>query len=154
MACMSHVPETIAVELPDGRLLEVIMSGPPDGAPLVWHHGTPGCARQFRYRRAETHARVGATSPTHPPAPASRPDVPGAPSQTSPKTWPRSSTVWMPTAAWWAATPAAALTPWPPARSCRTEWPRSYACAGSSRQYPRRRALPHLLEGEGHLSVL
>jgi pimeloyl-ACP methyl ester carboxylesterase len=57
MAGMSHEPETIALGLPDARVLEVIVSGPPDGVPLLWHHGTPGCARQFRYRRNETHAR-------------------------------------------------------------------------------------------------
>lgn len=54
---MTNGAETIAVDLPDGRVLEVIVSGPPDGVPLVWHHGTPGCARQFRYRQAEAHAR-------------------------------------------------------------------------------------------------
>jgi pimeloyl-ACP methyl ester carboxylesterase len=56
-ASMSHAPETITLDLPDGRVLEVIVSGPPDGLPLVWHHGTPGCARQFRYRQHETHER-------------------------------------------------------------------------------------------------
>jgi pimeloyl-ACP methyl ester carboxylesterase len=54
---MSHEPETIALDLSDGRVLEVVVSGPPDGVPLVWHHGTPGCAWQLRYRRKETHAR-------------------------------------------------------------------------------------------------
>jgi pimeloyl-ACP methyl ester carboxylesterase len=54
---MSHEPETIALDLPDGRVLEMIVSGPQDGVPLLWHHGSPGCAQQFRYRRNETHAR-------------------------------------------------------------------------------------------------
>jgi pimeloyl-ACP methyl ester carboxylesterase len=56
-ANMSHEPETITLDLPDGRVLEVIVSGPPDGVPLVWHHGTPGCALQLRYRQYETHER-------------------------------------------------------------------------------------------------
>jgi len=54
---MTNESETIALTLRDGRVLEMIVSGPPDGVPLVWHHGTPGCARQFRYRQHETHAR-------------------------------------------------------------------------------------------------
>ncbi len=49
--------ETISLDLPDSRVLEVTVSGPPDGVPLVWHHGTPGCGRQFAYRQRETHAR-------------------------------------------------------------------------------------------------
>jgi pimeloyl-ACP methyl ester carboxylesterase len=57
MANMTNESETIALDLRDGRVLEMIVSGPPDGVPLVWHHGTPGCARQFRYRQNETHAR-------------------------------------------------------------------------------------------------
>jgi pimeloyl-ACP methyl ester carboxylesterase len=57
MANMTNESETIALTLRDGRVLEMIVSGPPDGVPLVWHHGTPGCARQFRYRQNETHAR-------------------------------------------------------------------------------------------------
>jgi pimeloyl-ACP methyl ester carboxylesterase len=57
MSGMSHEPQPIALNLPDGRVLEVIVSGPPEGVPLLWHHGTPGCARQFGYRRNETHAR-------------------------------------------------------------------------------------------------
>jgi pimeloyl-ACP methyl ester carboxylesterase len=57
MASVSHEPESIVLDLADGRVLEVIVSGPPQGVPLVWHHGTPGCARQFRYRQTEAHAR-------------------------------------------------------------------------------------------------
>ena len=30
------------VRLPDGRLLDTQVSGPTDGIPLVFHHGTPG----------------------------------------------------------------------------------------------------------------
>ena len=29
------------VPAPDGRALEVLVSGPEDGFPLVFHHGTP-----------------------------------------------------------------------------------------------------------------
>ncbi len=57
MTNVNHEPETIALDLPDGRVLQVMVSGPPDGVPLVWHHGTPGCAWQLRYRSSETHAR-------------------------------------------------------------------------------------------------
>ena len=56
-ASMTHDAKTIALDLPDGRVLEVIVSGPADGVPLIWHHGTPGCAWQFRYRQEETHGR-------------------------------------------------------------------------------------------------
>jgi pimeloyl-ACP methyl ester carboxylesterase len=35
------------VVLPDGRTLEVIVTGPAAGVPLVFHHGTPGSALQF-----------------------------------------------------------------------------------------------------------
>ena len=36
------------VELGDGRLLELEVSGPEGGVPLVFHHGTPGAATQVR----------------------------------------------------------------------------------------------------------
>ncbi|HKT03861.1 MAG TPA: alpha/beta fold hydrolase [Rugosimonospora sp.] len=35
------------VELPDGRVLEVVTAGPEDGIPFVVHHGTPGAARPY-----------------------------------------------------------------------------------------------------------
>jgi pimeloyl-ACP methyl ester carboxylesterase len=35
------------LELPDGRSLDVWQAGPPDGAPLVFHHGTPGAGLPF-----------------------------------------------------------------------------------------------------------
>lgn len=54
---MTPEPRTTSLDLPDGRVLDVVVSGPDDGVPLVWHHGTPGCALQFRYRTAEAHAR-------------------------------------------------------------------------------------------------
>ena len=36
------------VRLPDGRRLDVRVSGPADGLPLVFHHGTPGAVTPFR----------------------------------------------------------------------------------------------------------
>jgi pimeloyl-ACP methyl ester carboxylesterase len=35
------------VKLPDGRTLEYVVSGPADGLPLVFHHGTPGAGVPF-----------------------------------------------------------------------------------------------------------
>lgn len=45
------------VQLPDGRLLDVRVSGPADGLPLVFHHGTPGASTPFRTveRAARAH---------------------------------------------------------------------------------------------------
>lgn len=34
--------------MPDGRDLEVWLAGPPDGLPMVDHHGTPSCGRPSR----------------------------------------------------------------------------------------------------------
>jgi pimeloyl-ACP methyl ester carboxylesterase len=43
--------------LPDGRDLEIEVTGP-DGAPvLLYHHGTPGASTQFRGMSDEVHAR-------------------------------------------------------------------------------------------------
>jgi len=40
---MSRVPATkITVPTADGRELEVLVTGPADGLPIVFHHGTPG----------------------------------------------------------------------------------------------------------------
>jgi pimeloyl-ACP methyl ester carboxylesterase len=54
---MTETTQTTALDLPDGRVLEVTVSGPEDGVPLIWHHGTPGCGRQFAYRQQECHTR-------------------------------------------------------------------------------------------------
>lgn len=43
---LGAMTERIALDLPDGRVLDVQVSGPTDGIPLVWHHGTPGCSFQ------------------------------------------------------------------------------------------------------------
>jgi pimeloyl-ACP methyl ester carboxylesterase len=64
------------VELADGRVLDVRVSGPRDGIPLVAHHGTPSSARQFepyaaaaaeRGLRLVTYSRPGYVSSTRAP---------------------------------------------------------------------------------------
>jgi pimeloyl-ACP methyl ester carboxylesterase len=45
------------VQLPDGRRLDVQVSGPSDGLPLVFHHGTPGAATPIRALERAAHAR-------------------------------------------------------------------------------------------------
>jgi pimeloyl-ACP methyl ester carboxylesterase len=49
--------EVTLLPLPDGRELEVGVSGPADGVPFVWHHGTPGCAHQAQRMQRETAER-------------------------------------------------------------------------------------------------
>jgi pimeloyl-ACP methyl ester carboxylesterase len=43
--------------LPDGRRLDVRVSGPDDGLPLVFHHGTPGARVPVRAVERGAHAR-------------------------------------------------------------------------------------------------
>jgi pimeloyl-ACP methyl ester carboxylesterase len=45
------------VQLPDGRHLDVRVSGPADGLPLVFHHGTPGAATPIHALERAVHAR-------------------------------------------------------------------------------------------------
>ena len=45
------------IELPDGRLLDFRVSGPPDGAPFVMHHGTPGSLVAYRPIERAVHRR-------------------------------------------------------------------------------------------------
>ena len=45
------------VQLPDGRRLDVRVSGPAGGLPLVYHHGTPSSARPVRALERAVHAR-------------------------------------------------------------------------------------------------
>ena len=45
------------VRLPDGRRLDIRVSGPASGLPLVFHHGTPGAATPFRALERAAHAR-------------------------------------------------------------------------------------------------
>lgn len=39
--------DALSVPVGDGRVLEVVLAGPPDGLPLFAHHGTPGAAAMF-----------------------------------------------------------------------------------------------------------
>jgi pimeloyl-ACP methyl ester carboxylesterase len=43
--------------LPDGRLLDIELSGPDDGVPLIFHHGTPGAVSQIRAMQRSAAAR-------------------------------------------------------------------------------------------------
>jgi pimeloyl-ACP methyl ester carboxylesterase len=45
------------LDLPDGRRLDIRVSGPEDGMPLVFHHGTPGAATPVRSFEAAAHRR-------------------------------------------------------------------------------------------------
>lgn len=45
------------VQLPDGRRLDVRVSGPEDGLPFVFHHGTPGAGTPLRSLERAAHAR-------------------------------------------------------------------------------------------------
>ena len=45
------------VRLPDGRRLDLRVSGPVDGFPLVFHHGTPGAATPVRALERAAHER-------------------------------------------------------------------------------------------------
>ena len=45
------------IELPDGRLLDIRVSGPEDGTPFVMHHGTPGSLVPFRSIEDAVHGR-------------------------------------------------------------------------------------------------
>jgi pimeloyl-ACP methyl ester carboxylesterase len=45
------------VRLPDGRRLDLRVSGPDGGFPLVFHHGTPGAATPIRALERAVHAR-------------------------------------------------------------------------------------------------
>jgi pimeloyl-ACP methyl ester carboxylesterase len=43
--------------MPDGRHIDVRVSGPAGGLPLVFHHGTPGAATPIRVLQRAAHAR-------------------------------------------------------------------------------------------------
>ena len=51
MASLDHI------RLADGRRLDIRVSGPTDGAPVVFHHGTPGAATPIRALERAAHAR-------------------------------------------------------------------------------------------------
>jgi pimeloyl-ACP methyl ester carboxylesterase len=54
---MTAVPPLDHVRLPDGRHLDVRISGPADGLPLVFHHGTPGAGIPVRALERSAHER-------------------------------------------------------------------------------------------------
>src|SRR5262245_37264057 len=45
------------IQLPDGRRLDMRVSGPADGLPLVFHHGTPAAVTPIRALERAVHAR-------------------------------------------------------------------------------------------------
>lgn len=45
------------IALPDGRTLDVEVTGPDGGVPLVFHHGTPSAVPQLRVMQRAAHAR-------------------------------------------------------------------------------------------------
>jgi len=45
------------LELPDGRRLDIEISGPDGGLPLVFHHGTPGSVKRFGVIERAAHKR-------------------------------------------------------------------------------------------------
>ncbi len=45
------------LELPEGRRLRVRVSGPSNGLPLIFHHGTPGAVTPFRAVERAAHER-------------------------------------------------------------------------------------------------
>src|SRR5438045_2674476 len=45
------------IDLPDGRRLDVIVSGPEGGVPLLYHHGTPGSVTPLRSFQRAAHDR-------------------------------------------------------------------------------------------------
>jgi pimeloyl-ACP methyl ester carboxylesterase len=49
--------EVSLLPLPDGRELEIAVSGPAEGVPFLWHHGTPGCVHQARRMQKATAER-------------------------------------------------------------------------------------------------
>lgn len=54
--CVTLTVMTI-ITLPDGRFLDVDVSGPEDGVPLVFHHGSPGSVRKYRGIQRAAHER-------------------------------------------------------------------------------------------------
>ncbi len=54
---MTDGSEVSLLSLPDGRELEIGVSGPADGVPFVWHHGTPGWVHQPRRMQRATAER-------------------------------------------------------------------------------------------------
>ena len=47
---MPTVAQPLTITTPDGRSLDVWLAGPPDGEPLVFHHGTPSSGLPFDHQ--------------------------------------------------------------------------------------------------------
>ncbi|MFD9322422.1 hypothetical protein ACFWDQ_33050 [Streptomyces sp. NPDC060053] len=45
------------IAIRDGRQLDIAVTGPEDGIPLVFHHGTPGGLPPIRSMRRAAHER-------------------------------------------------------------------------------------------------
>lgn len=45
---LARMDEPMRLPTPDGRSLDLYLAGPPDGAPLVFHCGTPGSGVPFQ----------------------------------------------------------------------------------------------------------
>ncbi|HEY5119971.1 MAG TPA: hypothetical protein VII84_00160, partial [Acidimicrobiales bacterium] len=54
---MASVTRAESLELADGRRLDVRVSGPEGGTPLVFHHGTPGAVPPLRDMERFVHER-------------------------------------------------------------------------------------------------
>lgn len=50
-------PGMTMLSLPDGRSLDIDVSGPDRGVPLLFHHGTPGAVVPYRMMARAAHAR-------------------------------------------------------------------------------------------------
>ena len=56
------MPRTLTLAVPDGRTLEAVDEGDPDGTLLLFHHGSPGAAVAFEPFGAEVigqRCRIG-----------------------------------------------------------------------------------------------
>lgn len=54
---MTFAADTESLELSDGRRLDVRVSGPAEGVPLLYHHGTPGAVPALRDMERFVHER-------------------------------------------------------------------------------------------------
>src|SRR5262245_42900300 len=54
---MQNTRSVAILDLPDGRRLDVAVSGPADGMPLVFHHGAPGSVLPCRAMERAVHRR-------------------------------------------------------------------------------------------------
>jgi pimeloyl-ACP methyl ester carboxylesterase len=57
MSSMADDSAPVRLQLPDGRTLDLRTSGPVDGLPLVFHHGTPGAGTPIRVLERAAHER-------------------------------------------------------------------------------------------------